>query len=300
MEDSQAQYQHQHQHQHQHQPLKQQQQVGDRDHNIMEEEEEEEEEYQHDDHNRYDDVDNYEYDHNMILDEAMMMMNEGEEEDKDDSECEEIEEALTVLLDADEQQQQQQQQQQPSSSSNGLTGRLPILLYLSCNPDYLNEYQCYIRKNMEFFESTPTDIAKPVRGRNQPIQVGQVGLRCAHCRHSASKGSVYYPQTLLGIYQSAQALVKIHWLGPLENDINSPESCLPPSVRHHLLKLKQDTECQREDDTIPTPKKVSLGKQYWADTARALGVYELEEGGLRFGPSLSGNNIPSNTTTMKY
>jgi hypothetical protein len=286
-------------------------------------EEEEEEDQQHDDHNRYKDVDNNdEYDHNMILDEAMMMMmmtmNEGEEEDKDDkddSECEEIEAALNVLMDADDQQQQQQQQQQQrqrqrqqqqqqpqhsSSSSNGLTGRLPILLYLSCNPDHLNEYQCYIRKNMEFFESTPTDIAKPVRGRNQPIQVGQVGLRCAHCRHSSSKGSVYYPQTLLGIYQSAQALVKIHWLGPLENDINSPESCLPPSVRHHLLKLKQDTECQREDDTVPAPKKVSSGKQYWADTARALGVYELEEGGLRFGPSLSGNNIPSHTTTMKH
>ena len=53
-----------------------------------------------------------------------------------------------------------------------MTGRPPKLLYLSCNPDSLNDYQCLVRKNMEFFEATPADLEKHVKGRNKPITLG--------------------------------------------------------------------------------------------------------------------------------
>jgi hypothetical protein len=146
-----------------------------------------------------------------------------------------------------------------------ITGRPSIPLYLSCNPDHLSEYQCLIRKHVELFEATAIDTQAKIKGRNKPIVLGQVGIRCVHCHYVAipdrDRGSMYYPHALVGIYQAAQILSQQHLL----------ETCgkVPVTVRQDLTRLKT------------TKSGKTAGKEYWAATANALGVYE-DQYGLRF------------------
>lgn len=148
---------------------------------------------------------------------------------------------------------------------NVLTGRPPMMLYLSCDYKSLSEYQCLVRKQIEFFESNQADVDSSAQGRNRPITLGQVGIQCRHCRaldpKQRSRGGVYYPAKLEGIYQAAQNMAGIHLL----------ENCafVPPHIRDELNELRQ------------RKSSAGGGKVYWADRARVLGVYEDEEG-LRF------------------
>lgn len=48
---------------------------------------------------------------------------------------------------------------------------------------WLSELQVYLRANFaEAFAATEEDIAAPMHGRNKPIALGQVGIRCMHCK----------------------------------------------------------------------------------------------------------------------
>jgi hypothetical protein len=48
---------------------------------------------------------------------------------------------------------------------------------------WLSELQVYLRANFaESFGATEEDIAAPMHGRNKPIALGQVGIRCMHCK----------------------------------------------------------------------------------------------------------------------
>jgi hypothetical protein len=63
---------------------------------------------------------------------------------------------------------------EPETKQGHLTGRCPTMLYLSCDPENLSEYQCLIRKQIELFEANETDIQAGAQGRNKPIILGQV------------------------------------------------------------------------------------------------------------------------------
>jgi hypothetical protein len=122
----------------------------------------------------------------------------------------------------------------------------------------LTEYQCLLRKQIELFEAGPDDIRSNAQGRNTPILLGQVGLRCRYCaplpRAARTKGAVYYSQTIDGIYQVAQNMSKVHLC----------ERChrIPREVQDKLKALRGDNQ------------RAVGGKHYWADGVRALGVYE--------------------------
>lgn len=164
-------------------------------------------------------------------------------------------------------------QQLPVSPSNitytelplTITGRPPIQLYLSCNPDHLSPYQCLIRKNVELFEATECDVTSRVKGRNKPIVLGQVGVRCVHCRHlppsDRDKGNMYFPSSLVGIYQASQILSQQHLMGSCQY--------VSPELREEFVRLRQEK-------TLAT-----AGKEYWAMTAQVLGVFE-DQFGLRY------------------
>jgi hypothetical protein len=150
-----------------------------------------------------------------------------------------------------------------------------ICLALSCDDEQLSEYQILVRKQLEIFEAQQEDVESNTQGRKKQVVLGQVGIRCRHCSglplRQRGRGAVYYPAKLQGVYQAAQNMASSHLC----------ESCqyIPHPVKQDLRLLRE-----RRDTA-------SGGKQYWADGARAMGLYESEEGlKLRRGP-LSSDNL---------
>lgn len=140
-------------------------------------------------------------------------------------------------------------------------GRQPIHLYMSCDDEDLSPYQCLVRKQIELFEAEEVDAETNARGRNRPIVVGQVGIRCKHCKElpprKRARAAIYYPSKLDRLYQAGQTMASVH-LGQHCNHI-------PPHIRAELARLRES-------------KSAALGgKKYWSDGARALGVTEDDE-----------------------
>jgi hypothetical protein len=156
--------------------------------------------------------------------------------------------------------------------NNGISGRPPILLYLTCDNESLSEYQCLVRKQIEVFEAEIVDVESNAQGRNRPIVLGQVGIRCRHCNmlppRYRSRGAVYYPAKLQGIYQAAQNIASAHLGGHCQH--------VPDDVRTNLPILRE------------RKSSAGGGRRYWADSARVLGVYE-DHDGLRFESRLNQN-----------
>ncbi|KAL3908967.1 MAG: hypothetical protein SGILL_008278 [Bacillariaceae sp.] len=146
-----------------------------------------------------------------------------------------------------------------------MSGRKPQPLYMSCDDDSLSEYQCLVRKQIELFEARPEDVASNAKGRNKPIVIGQVGIRCKHCRllrpKSRQRGATYYPAKLNGLYQAAQSMASGHLCYHCQH--------IPQHIRQELLVLRE------------RKSSAGGGKKYWGDGVSILGVYE-DENGLRF------------------
>jgi len=162
--------------------------------------------------------------------------------------------------------------QREAVAAQVLTGRLASPLYLSCDYQTLSEYQMLVRKQIELFEANCDDVDANAQGRNKPVTLGQVGIRCRHCAYDQqrrTRGAVYYPSKLESIYQAAQHMASIHLV----------EHCprIPADVRAQLLQLRQQQQKSSSGGG---------GKRQWAEKARALGVRE-DEHGLRFEPCIN-------------
>ena len=159
-----------------------------------------------------------------------------------------------------------------TAASSGLTYRPAIMLYLSCDPDYFSEFQVTVRKSLEFFEAQEKDITALAQGRNKPIVLGQVGVRCVYCRSipldERSRGAVYYPSRLMNVYQASQDLTNTHLLSTCQS--------IPDSIRRKLIHLRENDQ----------GRKSAIGKEGWGYRAKMVGVYE-DSNGLRFAPSLN-------------
>ena len=86
------------------------------------------------------------------------------------------------------------------SATAPASGGQSIHLYMSCDDDDLSPYQCLVRKQIELFEAQEDDAETNARGRNRPIVVGQVGIRCKHCKmlppRKRARAAIYYPSKL--------------------------------------------------------------------------------------------------------
>ena len=91
----------------------------------------------------------------------------------------------------------------------------------------------------------------------------------------------------MGIYQAAQILANGHLMDTCQD--------VPAEYRENLRKLKEQAKSYRNYLGQP-----AAGKDYWATTAQALGVYETEDEGLRFEASVGipGRGPPA--TTKKF
>jgi hypothetical protein len=162
----------------------------------------------------------------------------------------------------------QQHADQQAPKEHCTTGRRPIMLHNTEDDTSLSEYQCLVRKQIEVFEAVVEDVDTGAQGRNRPIVLGQVGIRCRHCASLAPKkrrrGAVYYPARLDRVYQAAQNMAKAHLASQCQN--------VSDDIRQELVKLSEHRS------------SVGGGKKYWADAISAVGVYE-DDDGLRFANS---------------
>ena len=143
---------------------------------------------------------------------------------------------------------------------------LPAVLALPEDESKLSAYQILLRRQIEAFSATADDLSTHARGRNKPITLRQVGIRCRHCSHIAlnrrKKGSAYFPFSLLGLYQAAQNMGSSHFHG---------ESCSGMS----------DELKDKFVESISSKSTVGSGKLYWAQSARKIGLVDTEHG-IRF------------------
>jgi hypothetical protein len=62
---------------------------------------------------------------------------------------------------------------------------------------WLSELQVFLRSHFaEAFGATEDDIAAPMHGRNKPIALGQVGIRCMHCKRKSKNHKRNYPSQI--------------------------------------------------------------------------------------------------------
>ena len=140
------------------------------------------------------------------------------------------------------------------------------LLYAPADDTKLSPYQCLARQQLEFFVVKTDDLEAGAQGRNRPIVLGQVGVRCRHCaqvpHRQKQRASAYFPAKLSGVYQTAQNITNTHLCQLCHR--------IPPGTRRNLQLLQS--------------KKSGSGggRKYWSESADAAGIREVEGGGLCF------------------
>jgi hypothetical protein len=144
---------------------------------------------------------------------------------------------------------------------------LPIILAQSTDYLVLTGHQALLRQQIELFRATQDYVSSPARGRNKKVGLGQVGIRCRHCAHVPAshrpKGSVYFPASLVGLYQAAQNMSSNHIQCGL-----CPE--MPQSLKDKFTEL------------FPTKAQSSgAGRSYWAESAKQMGMMDTDQG-IRF------------------
>eukprot|EP00536_Pseudo-nitzschia_multiseries_P004808 jgi/Psemu1/302878/fgenesh1_kg.83_\ len=155
-------------------------------------------------------------------------------------------------------------------------------LYLPLDADYLSEFHCLFRQQIEFFEFTDDYLKlrhRKTTGGSQVIRVGQVGVRCKHCAvalppERRDKHSFVFTNSLDFLYQTVQKLYKHHLLydhyhPTAWKDGGGHCRYVPLALKNNLLNLKS------------TGERASGGKRYWTASAQVLGIHETPTG-LRF------------------
>lgn len=143
----------------------------------------------------------------------------------------------------------------------------PLLLARPGDEAKLSPHQVFLRHQIEAFRAGTEEASTHARGRNKPISVGQVGIRCRHCAYlpisRRQKGSTYFPASLQGIYQAAQNMCSTHMQCGLC-------SATPDEIKNEFARL------------LATKNSSSVaGRPYWADAAKRLGLIDTEAG-IRF------------------
>ena len=151
----------------------------------------------------------------------------------------------------------------PSSSSREWFQGSMCLSVPASDSDWLSDLNCFVRANcVEAFSATGDQVNKTSkRGR---ITLHQVGIRCRFCSHrpvdERAVAAISFPTSVAGIYESVKRWQRVHF-----------EACedIPNDVRGNISRLAT------ANVWIPTTR------QYWADSARAIGMVDTEDG-IRF------------------
>ena len=147
---------------------------------------------------------------------------------------------------------------------------LPTCLARSIDKFTMTAHQFFLRQQIEVFQANEEDVSSHIRGRNKPILLGQVGIRCRHCAHvpvmRRQKGSTYYPSNKYGIYQAAQNMSSSHLQCGLCSE-------MPASVKMQFARILMENTHSSHS---------RAGRPYWAESATQLGLVDTEDAGIRF------------------
>ena len=149
------------------------------------------------------------------------------------------------------------------------------LVLLARNEDdaMLNPLHVFVRKQLEVFTATPAELAQPAPGRKSPIRLGQVGLRCIHCRHlpvlKRIKRAVCYPSSVGRIYHSVSDFKFDHMTSCRE---------LPADVLANFdaLKAEGKRSSEKKSSGKGSSNYSSSTAQYYHDTAVHMGMVNGE------------------------
>lgn len=144
------------------------------------------------------------------------------------------------------------------------TTKEPVCLAQPVDQYKLSDHQQFLRYQIELFQASDDEVSTHTRGRNKRINVGQVGIRCRHCAHlppsHRQKGSVYFPATIMGIYQAAQNMSTAHIQCGLCSE-------MPDRIKEHFK------------DLIATKAfTTGSGRPYWAKCVKDMGLVDTNKG----------------------
>jgi hypothetical protein len=143
----------------------------------------------------------------------------------------------------------------------------------------VSDHQYLLREQIEAFEASEDDVTTRLRGRNKPVALGQVGIRCKHCAHlpvsRRCKGSIYFPSNKMGIYQAAQNMSSTHIQCGLCD-------CMPDHIKQQFVLIMNTRYCAANH---------GMGRSYWAKSASNLGLVDTESHGIRFLPNLPSDAV---------
>lgn len=169
---------------------------------------------------------------------------------------------------------------------DGRARDLPTLLVVPMDHMQLSSHQTLLRYQIEVFRAGEEDTSTHTRGRNKPVQLGQIGIRCRHCKvlpvSRRKRGSVYFPRAVEGFYQAAQNMNSTH--------LQTGECPLMGNA------LRQEFANLIATRGVST----GAGRAYWAKQARKLGLRNTENGIVfdtkaASGGTGSGGDKPSET-----
>lgn len=125
----------------------------------------------------------------------------------------------------------------------------------------LSGYQILLRQSLEYFSATKEDVETHVQGRKQKIRLGQIGVRCRFCAHlrieNRGKGAVYFPRTLINVYQAAQNISAAHF-----------------SCERYICPFVPITLVEDLDGGKPRKNLSKGGRTYWIDACKSVGIVE--------------------------
>ena len=158
--------------------------------------------------------------------------------------------------------------QQPTAVARKSTN---VLLLARPNDDMvLSPLHVFVRQQVEVFTATESDISQPAPGRKNRIQLGQVGLRCIHCRdlppRDRVKRAVCYPSSVGRVYHSVSDMKFDHF-----------SHCKGRSadVKLKFQELKDDCKQKRHKKSLKTPiYSSSSTAQYYHDSACEMGMVD--------------------------
>mmetsp|Transcript_1661 Transcript_1661/g.3033 ORF Transcript_1661/g.3033 Transcript_1661/m.3033 type:complete len:1191 (-) Transcript_1661:3341-6913(-) len=138
-----------------------------------------------------------------------------------------------------------------------------LLLSLPEDKISLSETLCIVRENIEVFIATEADVKAPAPGRKRPVVIGQVGLRCIHCRSATHqsekvKRAVCFPSSIKRIYRTVIDMKLDHF-----------KACrfVPIDLKMKLEQLKA-TNARSTGTTM----------QYFVSAAKRMGMVDGSHG----------------------